>query len=782
MKLMHSLLLCSAVVLTGTAIISTTGITYANAVEAQSTAAALNPDTNIQILTKPTLKQRPENGMKVTGGQYVPFRKGFVAGTLGDLMHPGENIEVTGTGYIRIRTELEFWYHTGKVSMPEITAQTKDTKVQPVGEGYQFFSESAFNMSSDTPEVGYNDRFIWFSGTIKVGQLENDASYNIGVSGVDFNQVKNGTAVVYDTDNDILPPYSYKLISRGTDPNGYMDDQLVEARDRQFDTTGKYDATTSDNGATTQNVIYKGADEDTANQWWTFIYAGDQDGKHYYRLLNDLTGKYLSVANNNPGYNVITEDKKDNDPSQLWAISKADGESNPSLSTHISNAIYNTLQNKASQLYLTDDGSTISQQPLGKIGTALFEARYTRGYTDHNGDHFPDSLSDVFRLDSSKYKRYEAESLSTSKYSAQGTDTERNWRGNSDISGTRFVRLNQANPTLTQTIDVPQTGPYNVLIHYGSNADVKTPVYVKSNASGGPGAYISNNGNLTTTANDTLDSQLAQQTINFSNNATFPMGPHGKTSQKSMLPFSDGSIKQAQIYLHAGKNDITFSNPTSSALDIDYIDVGLQSTNPVADTTATTGAGTSSTATVTTPTTSNNNNATDASIASTSTSQSSSTASVSQPVTTTPTTPNQFKPKSLVVYNKYPIYEYKKLVFSKTNRLSKVKKKTVLKVVGSQKSPSGLRRYRLTNGHYITANARFIAPLYIYAMKKKAVIINNQGAYEYASAALHKKDRIKHLKKGTRLHIKRIVKFHSTTRLELTNGHYISGNKFIVHN
>ncbi|MCV3741540.1 DUF5776 domain-containing protein [Lentilactobacillus hilgardii] len=747
--------------------------------------------STIQVLSKPTLKQRQESGMKVVGGSFTPYKNGYVAGTLGDLMHRGDNIEITGTGYLRIRTELEFWYGIGKISMPEISAQTKDTKVQSVGEGYQYFSESSYNQSDDTPGIGYNDRFIWFSGTIKIGELEKisgyNAQYNIGVSDVSFNQVNNGTAVVYDTSDGILPAYSYKLISRGTGNDGYMDDQLVETRDRQFDTTGKYDSTTADNGATAQNVVYRGEDEETANQWWTFIYAGDQDGNHYYRILNDLTGKYLSVANNNAGYNVITEDENASSQSQLWAINKADNETNPDLSNHSSTAMYDTFQNKASGLYLTDDGSSLSQQPLGKVGTALFMPRYTKGYTDHDGDGLPDSLLSAFRLDSTKYKRYEAESLDSSKYAAQGTDAERNWRGNEDVSGTRFVRLSQTNPTLTETVNVPQTGPYDVLIHYGSNSDVSSPVYVKAQLADGKEYYVANDGKTSAVSGDNLDDNLAQQTLVFTNNSSYPSGAHNSTSHKFLLWFSDGSIKQTQLYLHAGKNEVTVTDPSGSTLDLDYLDVALKSSDPVTDTN--TGTGTSSTTSTAVP----NNTDPTQTTNSNSSSNSADGTTGSEPVTTSQSSSSRSTTKKASVskkskfsafmgYAKHLIYEYNSTTFSKKGRKIKVLKHASFKVIGVKKSASGLNRYKLSNGRYITSNDKFVDKLYLTKKKNKAKVINKHGLYEYKKIAFSKGNRVRYLHKGTDIAVKKIVHFKLTTRLQLTNGHYVTGSKLFVKN
>ena len=54
---------------------------------------------------------------------------------------------------------------------------------------------------------------------------------------------------------------------------------------------------------------------------------------------------------------------------------------------------------------------------------------------------------------------------------------------------------------------------------------------------------------------------------------------------------------------------------------------------------------------------------------------------------------------------------------------------------------------------------------------------NQKGAYLYKKATFTKSQRIKHLKKGTLVRVKKIVNKGYTTRYYLANGQYLTGNK-----
>lgn len=81
---------------------------------------------------------------------------------------------------------------------------------------------------------------------------------------------------------------------------------------------------------------------------------------------------------------------------------------------------------------------------------------------------------------------------------------------------------------------------------------------------------------------------------------------------------------------------------------------------------------------------------------------------------------------------------------------------------------------------YITANRKFVVPVYYKSVpkNKKITVISKRGVHAYRNANLTKY--VKHYKKGVRLTVKKIVKHNLTTRYQLTNGNYVTANKKLV--
>ncbi|EHO49714.1 hypothetical protein HMPREF9104_02426 [Lentilactobacillus kisonensis F0435] len=98
-------------------------------------------------------------------------------------------------------------------------------------------------------------------------------------------------------------------------------------------------------------------------------------------------------------------------------------------------------------------------------------------------------------------------------------------------------------------------------------------------------------------------------------------------------------------------------------------------------------------------------------------------------------------------------------------------------VVAKAKSANGAARYKLSDGTYITANKKYVANLYWQTKHSKVYAAKKTGLNEYKNTTLSKRNQVRHVKKGQVLHVKKIVKHGSTTRFQLTNGNYISGNK-----
>ncbi|MDH5105277.1 DUF5776 domain-containing protein [Lentilactobacillus diolivorans] len=143
------------------------------------------------------------------------------------------------------------------------------------------------------------------------------------------------------------------------------------------------------------------------------------------------------------------------------------------------------------------------------------------------------------------------------------------------------------------------------------------------------------------------------------------------------------------------------------------------------------------------------------------------------------------KVKPFKVMAKKAIYRYSKVNFSTKNRIKYYPQKSrtkapVFTVVGTAKSSSGVDRYQLKGGSYITANSAYVTKLYLQTNHKRLKMINPKGAWEHSNTKFTSKNAIKKVKKNTILKARKLVKRGSTTRYQLTNGHYITGSKQFV--
>lgn len=515
---------------------------------------------------QPVLKQRNESGITILGDEawgadfdndswYVPGRSGYVAGDW-TLMGRDHHVVLEGEGYIRVRWELEWWYGWGQIAWPEITALTDDTEVILVSEGHRFDFKTDYNMSEDYPELGHGDWYIWFKGKIRIQNVERQpktpftASYNLGisVSGINYHSVQANSVVIYDTEDGHFPQNTYKIVTRGTGANEHWAGNVLEVRDRGFESSDKYEGGTN-NGAGREKVVYKNADVDSYNQWWEITPLGDG----YYTIVNNMSGKALSVSSDLAGYTVITEDIDSSSDKQKWKITKATAKQPWEIdSKQLSTAIYYNIENKFSGMYLTDVGGSIMQTPLnGNVGTQLFYLRYTRGY--------PNSLNSAFAPNDG-YARYEAESLETSEYNSDAIIA-----GNSSISGTRYVHLNNENSYISYKVNVPESGLYDINIHYGSDVDVTQDIHVNGEKQPEQVSYT-------------------QTSLYIGGNGA-DRGP----SRLLRLLSGVGDVKAIQLWLNEGENIITFANTSNDVLDMDYIEVSnavaANTTNTVTDAT-----------------------------------------------------------------------------------------------------------------------------------------------------------------------------------------------------
>lgn len=130
---------------------------------------------------------------------------------------------------------------------------------------------------------------------------------------------------------------------------------------------------------------------------------------------------------------------------------------------------------------------------------------------------------------------------------------------------------------------------------------------------------------------------------------------------------------------------------------------------------------------------------------------------------------------------------YKKVNFTKNNRIRWYQKQPRTKrpkftVIGYARTKAGTLRYKVktTSGQtgYITANTNYVSNTYYQMNPKKVTVINAKGINAYRKVNLTSK--VRHYRKGTVLKVKAVKQHGITTRLILTNGIYITANKTMV--
>lgn len=170
----------------------------------------------------------------------------------------------------------------------------------------------------------------------------------------------------------------------------------------------------------------------------------------------------------------------------------------------------------------------------------------------------------------------------------------------------------------------------------------------------------------------------------------------------------------------------------------------------------------------------------------TTSSSSSATSSSTNQNSNVPETNNEPQPtkpfNTFKVYAKRGVRVYKDVNFkhvvksyAKRNRTHAV----TFTVTGKAYSKNGALRYKTAAG-YITANSKYVANLYYQTAPKKVTVLAKAGTYEYTKPTFSKANRSTHLKKGTIVKVKKLVKQGSLSKFVLTNGHYLTANKKLI--
>lgn len=291
---------------------------------------------------------------------------------------------------------------------------------------------------------------------------------------------------------------------------------------------------------------------------------------------------------------------------------------------------------------------------------------------------------------------------------------------------------------------------------------------------GGDGAQYSTSAPIRVQGIDTSDSQVQGKpvTIHYVDQSGNTISPDDATTKGTIGdPYDVTAKAQKQISgytfssVTAGKNNLT-GNFGADSIDITatYSVASHGGTNPVVPTTPTTPTVPTIPTTPTTPTT---------------------------PVDPTSTTKisNKYygisslkKGQTIVVSNKKGLYTYKHASFEKANKSGYVRQNTVLKVKTVIKHGT-MSRIQLPNGKYITGLKKSIKPAKISSIYYQAagkIGVTNTPIYEYNRANFSNAKHVKHLKKGSLIKIKAVVKSGHIAKLQLTNGNYITARKSAI--
>lgn len=145
------------------------------------------------------------------------------------------------------------------------------------------------------------------------------------------------------------------------------------------------------------------------------------------------------------------------------------------------------------------------------------------------------------------------------------------------------------------------------------------------------------------------------------------------------------------------------------------------------------------------------------------------------------------------VYGSKTLYLYSQPTFKKTQRIAKYPKakrtqRPIFTVTGQAYSSAGRLRYAVrdvNNGSatygktgYITTKASFVTAAYYQKAVDQVKVINAKGINAYRNQALTQK--VTHVARGKVLKVTGITHYRQTTRLQLANGQYITGNKTLV--
>lgn len=136
------------------------------------------------------------------------------------------------------------------------------------------------------------------------------------------------------------------------------------------------------------------------------------------------------------------------------------------------------------------------------------------------------------------------------------------------------------------------------------------------------------------------------------------------------------------------------------------------------------------------------------------------------------------------IITKHDMYRYSGKKFAKAKKIGFVPKGSVLHVIMIDTS-GDTTRFLLRDGSYVTALKSFdkfvsIKAGYRIDTEGTWYISSKKGVYEHTGRTFKHSKRVRYLRKGTVLKVRRVVKSGSLTRFQLTNGRYVTAKSTMV--
>ncbi|KAL1875112.1 hypothetical protein Plec18167_005782 [Paecilomyces lecythidis] len=143
--------------------------------------------------------ERSNTGVSYVSGQYTEFQPGYLSGTW-LLFHNTDNVTLSGTGYVRVRWEVEYWKRAG-VTDDLYVDYTGTWDLVAGGGGFQYADSPApfCNDGSGTclnatggSDDGYtwftnganhwHNEYYWLDGQVTIKTQEGTGEYNVALN------------------------------------------------------------------------------------------------------------------------------------------------------------------------------------------------------------------------------------------------------------------------------------------------------------------------------------------------------------------------------------------------------------------------------------------------------------------------------------------------------------------------------------------------------------------------------------------------------------------------